>query len=728
MGKKSIILVFLSLLFFYILYTVNQDIFQFTDIYSIGREFERELDKKGDYILTSSILLKRGTFEISVIGTSDGVNNSIFVMSGEEIVKRVDFLKGQTELKIQYEVQKPSEQIRIGGYYDQSSDLFSIEEISFYSDHVIYKDSVLFHITISLFWLVIFGFLFFRFLFTERYQRTIGKYITPSMERTFLFILLLTIFICYPIYTPDYVKGDDSTFHISRIEGIKTSLSYGYFPARIHLFTAFDYGYGAGLFYPDAFLYFPAILRLLGFDFILAFKIFFFFINFFSILSMFLAARSITKSRYAGIAAAILYTFAAYRIVDFYNRGAIGEALAFIFIPLIIWGIYEIFEGNPKHWYILAIGFTGLTLSHLISLALVGIFTLIFLLVNCKKMFSDREIIFAVAKAFIVTVGISAYFLFPFFEQLLLNNVGLVSTWRNPIQSGLPVSTIFVGFAGWELPVKPSVGYPLLFIPVLRLLLYRVNLNMIKVIDTFIVIGVIAIIFTTNLFPWDSFEWLNTYIQFPWRFLMIATPILSIAGGGLIDLLVQKQSRQLTLVMLFIFCSLYTIPAFSAIESNNIINVHGYHLEQNRVGNGEFLPKKAEIDFLDRNRNQILSSDPAFINHEFNRSGLRFTFQFSVEDDSVDFEIPLLYYKGYRAELMNGEEIKPELPVYSGAHGLTAVTINGIKEGTISVYYTGTIVQKIGDLITLITIIVLFLRFFLFIHHNFNGRSSKKLD
>jgi hypothetical protein len=218
------------------------------------------------------------------------------------------------------------------------------------------------------------------------------------------------------------------------------------------------------------------------------------------------------------------------------------------------------------------------------------------------------------------------------------------------------------------------------------------------------------------------------YIQFPCRLLTIATPLLAIAGGGLIDLLVQKQSKQLTLVMLFAFCTLNAIPAFSEIQKGYVIEARSYHLEQNRIGNGEFLPKKADLDFLDRNRNQILSSDPAFVNHEFNRSGLRFTFQFSVEDDSVDFEIPLLYYKGYRAELMNGEGNKSELPVYSGAHGLTAVTINGIKEGTISVYYTGTIVQKIGDLITLITIIILFLRFFLFIHHNFNGRSSKKLD
>jgi len=142
------------------------------------------------------------------------------------------------------------------------------------------------------------------------------------------------------------------------------------------------------------------------------------------------------------------------------------------------------------------------------------------------------------------------------------------------------------------------------------------------------------------------------------------------------------------------------------------MHIRGYYLEQNRIGNGEYLPKGADMGFLEHNGNQVLSSDPAFINHEFDRNGLEFTFHFSVSDDSVIFEVPLLFYKGYQAYVTDTEGKTKALHVALGEHGFTSVKIDGIQEGMIKVAYAGTIIQKISDGITLTSIlIILFLSF-----------------
>ena len=713
MREKLISLIVLIGILSLLLYSVNQDVFEYDDVFLIGRNFLKNTDAKGDYFLSPSMTLKPGLYDIVIKGSTDGDFNSILISVDNVILQRIEFPKETTELKIQYTVVKPSETIRIGSYFDQSSDNFAIDEISIHSSNVIYKNSVLFHIVISLFWVVTIVFLGFRFLFPTSYERLIGHRFSSATKQAFWIILLLTLFISIPLYNSDYIKGDDSTFHMSRIEGIKTSLSYGYFPTRIHLFTVFDYGYGSGLFYPDIFLYFPAILRLLGFDFVLTYKIFIFLLNFLAIGSAYLAAKNIMNSHDAGIAAAILYAFAAYRIIDFYNRGAVGEALAFVFIPWIIWGFYEIFDGKPHHWPILAVGFIGITCSHVITLAMAGFLSLLFLIGSFRKILENKEIFLSIIKAFAVTICVTAFFLLPLFEQLIENSTGLVYTDKNPMQGGLPFRTIFTAYADWYAPAKPSVGYPLLIVSIFPLIFYKNQSEIKRTLNVLVLFGILSVLMTTKLFPWDKFVGINQIIQFPWRFLTIATPLFVIAGGGYISIIPPIKSKSLVLMMLVMACSLYTIPAFSAILQSNRINVRGYHLEQNRVGNGEYLPNGADISFIEHNKNQVLSSDPTFINHEFDRKGLEFSFRFSVSDDSVIFEIPLLFYKGYQAFVTDTSGKTQKLTVNPGKHGFTSVRVDEIREGSIKIFYAGTAIQKISDGITSISILlILFMLFY----------------
>ncbi len=83
----------------------------------------------------------------------------------------------------------------------------------------------------------------------------------------------------------------------------------------------------------------------------------------FSAVTFFFFARELTSNR-GGIVGAILYTWAPYRFVDIYVRGAIPEAVAFVFPPLLFLGMVRA-KSNRKWGTTLGIaGLAGTILSH----------------------------------------------------------------------------------------------------------------------------------------------------------------------------------------------------------------------------------------------------------------------------------------------------------------------------------------------------------------------------
>ena len=173
----------------------------------------------------------------------------------------------------------------------------------------------------------------------------IYKKITENKKNTIIFIIILTLIASLPVFIfPGIKKSDDLLFHLSRICAIKDNIKNlqfnGVYPGYFN-----EYGYGNGLFYPDIFLYIPALLNLIGINIIISYKIFLIIINFFTISAIFITIKNISNNKYATILGSIIYAFAPYRLVDMYERGALGETLAFIFIPLIIYGMYDLFIG-----------------------------------------------------------------------------------------------------------------------------------------------------------------------------------------------------------------------------------------------------------------------------------------------------------------------------------------------------------------------------------------------
>lgn len=331
------------------LYTVNEDIFSYYDAYFLNRDFSPTIDAKGDYLLSPQLVLKKGIYWIVFYVNTNATGNGYFIKNDTEIIVRDEFLPEVYFEQIKLEIKNPSEQIYLGISYDPAGGNLDVGEVFISSDFVITKDSVLRHFVVTLFLIILFYILGWRIFFSSSWFKCFGQASSPANERIFIFLLAISAITSFPFfYNKIFLAPDDYMFHLLRIEGIKVGLENGIFPIRVNPYFLNGYGYGDGLFYPNLTLYFSAILRVLGFHPITVFKIFVIVLNFLSIVCFYFVTMKISQSRYSGLIGAVFYAFASYRLIDILFRTGFGEAQSFLFTPLIILGLYNIFNGRTE--------------------------------------------------------------------------------------------------------------------------------------------------------------------------------------------------------------------------------------------------------------------------------------------------------------------------------------------------------------------------------------------
>ena len=718
---QIVLTVLLLILLVFGLLRINQNLFHYRDAYTLNRIFSAGTETKGRTLLTHSKTLKRGVYTLKFTGHADGKGNGYFVEShGQELLSE-EFDPGEVVESVLLVIDETSAQIQIGVSYEPAGGDFRMDSIVITSNSVLTRGSLLRHLTLSVCWILLVGFLFLRVLRPDTLKRRLGRAATKENERMVLLWLGLTVLTSLPLFSPDsYVQADDFMFHLSRIEGITEGLEAGYFPVRIHLFTLNGTGYGSGLYYPDIFLYIPAILRLLGFSVLSAYKIFAIGLNFLMIASISLAAKRISANRCATVAAAVLYAFASYRWSDFYYRAALGEMQALVFIPWIVVGFYEISELRPKGWHALAFGFAGVALSHLISLMIVGLAAIVWALIKLPLLLRERCARTALIKAVIIVLGVSAFFYLPMIEQSLSDNTYADQMLAAPSQSVeqnfiLSIADLLKFQSTWQ-QVDTNLGYPLALAPLLLLFIRKRRNPVIQVSIRLIVAGSLIALMSTDLFPWSSFAWLLSRIQFSLRLLVLATPLLTLGAGLALGEIVMIRFWKPAVTALFIACIAFSLPMMLNILQNRAVSVPDFRLDPVHVKGGEYLPLGTDPEFVEKNRDTVLSENSAFETKGFKRSGLSFTFSYRVtapspNDEPLRFEVPLLYYKGYQAwiETPDGGS-KTWLSVQRGSHGFTEVSITDYPEqGEITVEYFTTKAQYAGSGITALTLLALFI-------------------
>lgn len=94
-----------------------------------------------------------------------------------------------------------------------------------------------------------------------------------------------------PFLSRTALWGADLEYHLFRIKGIADGLQHGQFPVRMQMVQVNGYGYPSSIMYPDALLYIPAVLNILGISVVNSYRLFALVVNGLSVLFSYACAE-----------------------------------------------------------------------------------------------------------------------------------------------------------------------------------------------------------------------------------------------------------------------------------------------------------------------------------------------------------------------------------------------------------------------------------------------------
>lgn len=511
-------------------------------------------------------------------------------------------------------------------------------------------------------------------------------------RRDALMVLGAATFSCMPLLWGGVFDGHDMLFHLNRIEGIASGLRCGQFPVRIHASTLLGYGYAASEFYPELFLYIPAILRNMGVSLCASVRVFEAGINLLAALSCYVSAKAVFDSRRTAVGASVLYTLCVYRLVNLYTRATLGESLAMIFFPLIIWSLYEVLRRDDGKWPLLALGMTGVCMSHLLSTLFSVLFCAIAAAFSLPKLMREKRRFLAILKAAAITVLCCVWFYVPMMQYSGdgVSTSVVLDAQENVLQPG----GFFVAFAGdMNADIPEDFAYTIGVVPGLALLvgcallLVRRYAQGKAVMDgkdraalALCALGVVALLGATNAFPWEwvcslrrPFSTFFKQIQFPWRLVGVAVPMMSMAAAwGYLKDDRHASAGAAVIVALCAACSGYTMQCMvqrtPVLDKETFTDTRISQFEYTYVGTEKTALKPGDI--------RVGGAEGAYSVLEMTKHGTNLTAVIEM-DGGAYIEFPLLYYPGYQAAV-NGIPCKVArgtnnmLRVYGTASGQTA--------------------------------------------------------
>ena len=75
-----------------------------------------------------------------------------------------------------------------------------------------------------------------------------------------LILGVAVMFSVMPSLKPSLITGHDTFFHLTRVRNLAQGLREGSFPVRVAGYTYRGYGAATSVFYPELFLYAPALM------------------------------------------------------------------------------------------------------------------------------------------------------------------------------------------------------------------------------------------------------------------------------------------------------------------------------------------------------------------------------------------------------------------------------------------------------------------------------------
>lgn len=368
--------------------------------------------------------------------------------------------------------------------------------------------------------------------------------------KTRFFVILLFILSIVPLldlFYPGIPVTHDGQDHVARIANFYKNLEEGNIIPRWAANLNWGYGHPILMFLYPLPSYAASLFHFLGFSLVDSTKIVFGTTYILSGLTMYFWINEFLGKRAAFISS-LLYLLVPYRFVDLYVRGAIGEHVAFVFPPLILYFLLKLSK-KPSQWSIIGgpLSLAGLILSHnaisIMFLPLISLYALYLFWLSKEK----KRLIYQYTSILVFGLGLSAFFWFPaFFEgKYTLRDIvtaGEFSSRFVRFQSLLWGEWNYGGSGQFTTQVGPVQWLMvLLSAPSIILLRRKKNNLWILTAGSFILfIGTLFLMTSGSKFVWETVTTLQKF-QFPWRFLSVTVFATALLGGLFVAQLPKKK-------------------------------------------------------------------------------------------------------------------------------------------------------------------------------------------
>ncbi len=712
---------------------------------TIDRQPEEVAERVGEDVWCPLLDLDEGSYIVRVVYRAADTGNKLVFSREKGYYKEYDSIlsdfaelpRGNPEgrewqtFETKVYLSRPAETFKIMVQYSGGWEL-TVKEISIRTD----KD---YPLTANKLFKLIVAFLLLDIiilLFIFRNSQWVQNRLNDKEGNTiFLGIIIITLLSSAPVFNDYLVFAHDLDFHLSRIENIKDGILSGVFPVRIGPDWCEGYGYAASVFYSDLLLYFPVALRLLGISLQNAYKSYVVVVNLGTAIIAYHSFKGFTGDKRLGLLLSGVYSLSVYRTIDIYMRCALGEFSAMMFLPLVAYGFYKIFFVDKDKWQfagsvlILVVGLAGVVNTHVLSCVMTGIFVFIFCMVFIKKIFNRQRFV-ALASVVIITLLLSAWYLYPFLYYIMTGSFVIQTQPAVGIQqegmfwsqfltmnySGSGTSLISCWGIKGEMPMGVGWGLILPFIVSIFLLVRReyTDKRRQKGAVFLVILSAFSMWMCTVNFPYDIIldicpligEALGK-IEFPWRYLQMATLLLSVLAGVVLTEL-NFINRRVMYILAGALC-LFTFLQSGMLNDNiaqgekaRAFRRYGISQVSNIASGSEYFPTGINVDTSNQELNASDDVQAAILDRNYNCFLLE---SINSGHGAGYVELPLIYYIGYRAE---DETTGERLEVVPGEGMKVRVQIPKNYQGRIQVSYKEPVSWRIAEIVSIIMMIGMF--------------------
>lgn len=467
-----------------------------------------------------------------------------------------------------------------------------------------------------------------------------------------MFFLLLALISTYPAFIGHTFRLTwDGQIHLIRFESIADAIKNKELPPIVNFMGYGNVGEVFNGMYPWLSGLMFIIPRVLLNSPMHALFIGFYLLNILTILNTYLLVRKLSKNYYIRLIGIVLYQLNAYHLTLMYSRNALGEALAYTFLPLVMLGCYLIWNNEKLGILYLALGMGMVINSHMISSILVLLLIVVAELYRIiSRKISLKEIYHIVSAGFL-SIPLVAFTIINIGNIVLKNRIA--TTWRGI--GAIDMWETLQAMLQNDITEKSTIFNIGIICFILLSILF--GIAVVSKVDgdwkMYILGAGVVYILTLNVIPLPTKLSQSPVgvIQFTGRLLSIVMLLLTIGCVLFLKVNSDKVNVKSSSIFLFIIMSLLTVGSVRTYHNaiNNMVNDSNYikKISSPNSGWGDYI-------LINKNKQPILSQDiPKSNIVKVSYDGI------NLRIDKEANQVPFLLYKGIPYEVkVNGKNTK----------------------------------------------------------------------